>query len=146
MSDKHKGLYEGPKTVGDFIELLSEFPRDWPVVVSTSAGGGIAVEHREGKGDGKPFIGIFGKNGGSFGEEPLTEKRYEEEAKDFLNGLKYGKVYTSIHGDHRLYKPSGINDTCYGKHYDKRVVERMVKEGKIRADSVDLERVDYLSK
>lgn len=132
-------IWEGPKTVGDFIEALKAFPADWPVNVSTPAGGGIAVEHREIKG--KPVIAIFGKNGGRFGENPLTEDEYQAKARDFLSGLRGGQHYTSIHGDHRLYYPSGTNDTCYGQHYDRRVIERMVENGLIEPSSVDIERV-----
>jgi hypothetical protein len=132
-------IWTGPKTVGDFIELLSAFPKDWPVNVSTKAGGGIAVEHREIAG--KPVIAIFGKNGGRFGENPLTEGEYQNKSEDFLSGLRSGQRYTSIHGDHRLYYPRGTNDTCYGTHYDRRIIERMVADGLIAADSVDIERV-----
>jgi hypothetical protein len=140
MSEKYKGLWEGPETVGDFIELFQSFPKDWPVKVSTSAGGGIAVEHREISG--KPIIAIFGKNGGRFGENPLTEEEYKEQSERFLTGLRTGRRYTSIHGDHRLYSPEiGSQATCYGTHYDRRVVERMVSEGLIPKESVDIERV-----
>lgn len=139
---KYEGLWNGPKTVGDFIELLSTFPADWPVLVSTQAGGGIAVEHRDSKNDGKPFVGIFGKNGGRFGEDPLTEEKYQEESDRFISDLEHGKLYTSIHGDHRTYSPRlGSQATCYGSHYDRRIIERMVREGKIPATSVDIERV-----
>ena len=134
--------WDGPETVGDFIDALAVFPRDWPVKVSTPAGGGIGVEHREIAG--KPVVGIFGKNGGRFGESPLTEDEYEKKSKDFLSGLRGGQRYTSIHGDHRLYYPSGTNDTCYGQHYDRRVIERMAREGLISPDSVDLDRVARL--
>lgn len=132
-------LWDGPKTVADFIALLSSFPPEWRVSVSTSAGGGIAVEHREIKGE--PIVGIFGKNGGRFGENPLTEDEYHRVASNFLAALHAGQKYTSIHGDHRLYRPIGMNDTCYGTHYDRRVIERMVSEGLIAKDSVDLERI-----
>ena len=57
-------------------------------------------------------------------------------------GLKsQGYEYTSIHGDHRLYRRSGQNDTCYGTHFDRRIVERMAAEGLILASAVDIERV-----
>lgn len=142
MSDS---LWDGPETVGDFIEMLSAFPKDWPVTVVTHAGGGIGIEHREKSG--KPFVGIFGKNGGRIGENPLTEEEYAEESQRFLSGLKHGRCYTSVHGDHRLYSPSlGSQATCYGTHYDRRIIERMVKDGLISADSVDLKRVAYLDK
>lgn len=143
MQEKHKGLYDGPETVGDYIELLSSFPADWPVHISTQAGGGIGVEHREIRGN--PVIAIFGKNGGRFGENPLTEEEYQKQSANFLRDLKFGMLYTSIHGEHRTYTPSGMNDTCYGTHYDRRIIERMVSEGKIAADSVDIERVAKLS-
>lgn len=135
-----KNTTKSPETVADFIEALSAFPKDWKVKVSTPAGGGIAIEHREVRGE--PVVGIFGENGGSFGEEPLTEKEYKKQSDQFLrqfNDPYYS--YTSAHGDHRMYHPSGLNDTCYGTHYDRRVVERMVKEGLIPLDRVDLERV-----
>jgi len=133
-------IWDGPQTVGEFISALSAFPKDWHVSVSTPAGGGIAVEHREIKG--KPVIAIFGKNGGRFGENPLTEEEYQEKSQDFLSSLRGGRRYTSIHGDHRLYSPFvGDQATCYGTHYDNRVIERMVMEGLISSDSVDIERV-----
>jgi len=138
-----RDIWEGPETVGDFIALLSKFPKDWLVQVSTQAGGGIAVEHREI--GGKPLVGIFGKNGGRFGENPLTEDEYQKQSQDFLASLRGGRVYTSIHGDHRLYSPFvGDQATCYGTHYDRRVIERMVQEGLITPESVDLERVARL--
>lgn len=39
------------QTVGDYIRKLQEFPENWPVQVSTPAGGDIAIEHREIKGN-----------------------------------------------------------------------------------------------
>lgn len=128
------------KIVGDYIQKLQEFPEEWPVQVSTAAGGGIAIEHREIKGN--PIVAIFGSNGGRFGENPLTEPEYKAKSEEFLrmwNDSSY--CYTSIHGDHRIYHPSGLNDTCYGIHFDRRIVERMVAEGLIPADKVDIERV-----
>jgi hypothetical protein len=140
---KYESVWEGPQTVGDFIELLSSFPKEWRVVVRTPAGGGVAVEHREMSGE--PVVGIFGKNGGRFGENPLTEEEYRTKADYFLSRLRGGDAYTSIHGDHRLYSPSlGNQATCYGTHYDRRIIERMVREGLIAPDSVDLERVASL--
>jgi hypothetical protein len=127
------------KTVGDYIRKLQEFPDDWPVQVSTQAGGGISVEHREIKG--KPFVAVFGSNGGRFGENPLTDEEYEKQSKTFLDLRRMGYEYTSTHGDHRLYRRSGMNDTCYGTHFDNRIVERMVEEGKIPGNAVDIERV-----
>lgn len=132
------------KTVGDYISKLQEFPLDWPVCVSTQAGGGIAIEHREIKGN--PVIAIFGANGGRFGENPLTEQEYEDRSKEFMqmwNDPMCG--YSSVHGDHRMYyRTSGRgshDDTCYGKHFNPRIIERMVEEGLIPADKVDIERV-----
>ena len=140
---KYESLWDGPKTVADFIDLLSEFPPEWPVKVSTSAGGGIGVEHRES--EGKPLVAIFGKNSGRFGENPLTEEEYQKQSRQFLTDLKIGKAYTSIHGDHRTYSPSfGSQATCYGQHYDRRIIERMVKEGLIAENSVDVARVKHL--
>lgn len=127
------------KTVGDYICKLQEFPEDWPVHVSTQACGGIAIEHREIKG--KPVVAVFGSNGGRFGENPLTDEEYEKQSKRFLALRQMGYEYTSIHGDHRLYQRSGVNDTCYGTHFDRRVVERMVEEGLVAAIEVDIERV-----
>lgn len=142
---KFESLWEGPETVGDWIEVLSSFPHDWPVSVATPAGGGIGIEHRERMG--KPFIAIFGKNGGRFGENPLTEEEYKKQSEQFLMDLKIGHLYTSVHGDHRTYSPRmGDQATCYGRHYDRRVIERMVAEGLIAASSVDLERVAYLDR
>lgn len=128
------------QTVGDYIRKLQEFPEKWPVAVATQAGGEIVIEHREVKG--KPVIAIFGANGGRFGDNPLTEQEYKNRSGEFIwmwNNSAYS--YTSIHGDHRMYLRSGINDTCYGQHFDRRVVERMANEGLIPADKVDIERV-----
>ena len=121
---------EGPITVGDYIAALSKFPHDWPVRVSTPAGGGIAIEHREI--DGAPVIAVFGSNGGRFGENPLTEEEYKKQVENFLVLKKTGYRYTSIHGDHSLYDPcGGSNATCYGKRFDPRIIERMIAEGLI---------------
>jgi hypothetical protein len=142
---KYEKLYEGPETVADWLEILSTFPPDWPVTVKTPAGGGIGIEHREY--NGKPFVAIFGKNGGRFGETPLTEEEYQKQSAAFLSDLKSGQRYTSIHGDHRTYYPDmGSQATCYGQHYDRRIIERMVKENRIRSDSVDIERVTYFDR
>ena len=127
------------KTVGDYIRKLQEFPEDWPVQVSTQAGGGIAIEHREIKGE--PVVAVFGRNGGRFGENPLTDQEYEKQSKQFLGMRQQDYEYTSIHGDHRLYRRSGRNDTCYGTHFDARIVERMVREGLVAASEVDIDRV-----
>src|SRR5581483_9239540 len=96
---KYESMWDGPETVADFMEMLSAFPPDWPVSVATPAGGGIGIEHRERQG--QPFVAIFGKNGGRFGDKA----------------------------------------TCYGTHYDRRIIERMVCEGLIKAETVDIERV-----
>ncbi len=142
---KLDNIWAGPKTVGEFIELLSEFPADWPVSVATPAGGGIAVEHREIKG--QPVVAVFGKNGGRFGENPLTEEEYKLQSERFLAALCRGDAYTSIHGDHRTYSPRmGSQATCYGQHYDRRVVERMAAEALISPASVDIDRVKYLDR
>lgn len=133
------------KTVGDFIAALSAFPAEWPVSVSTSAGGGIAIEHREIGGN--PVVAIFGNNGGRFGENPLTEEEYKKQSAEFLSDLKRGRLYTAIHGDHRTYSPDlGSQATCYGTHYDRRIIERMVNDGMIAADSVEIDRVAYLNR
>ena len=127
------------KTVGDYIRALSEFPSDWTVKVATPAGGGVAIEHREI--NGTPVIAVFGSNGGRFGENPLTNEEYEKRSKMFLSLRQQGYEYTSIHGDHRLYRRRGINDTSYGQRFDRRIIERMVGEGLIPASQVDIERV-----
>ncbi len=133
------------RTVEDYIKRLEKFPRDWPVVIKTGAGGEIVVEHREIQG--KPVVAVFNSNGGRFGENPLTQEEYERKSSEFLACVRSGKFkYTSIHGDHRLYVPTGLNDTCYGTHYDPRIIERMVSEGKIAADSVDIGRVARFSR
>jgi hypothetical protein len=138
-------LWNGPETVGELLDLLAAFPREWPIKVSTPAGGGIAVEHREIAG--RPVVAIFGKNGGSFGENPLTETEYKEKSDCFLRDLWKGRLYTSIHGDHRTYSPNmGEQATCYGTHYDRRVIERMVADGLIPEGSVDLEKVARFEK
>lgn len=128
------------KTVADYIQQLSLYPLDWPVYVVTPAGGGVVIEHREI--NGSPVIGIYGANGGAIGEPPLTEEEYQKQSESFLrmmNGSLYR--YTSIHGDHRMYIPGGQNDTCFGIHFDRRVIERLVEEGKLARDIVDIERV-----
>ncbi len=129
------------KTVGDYIRALSAFHEDWPVEVATSAGGGIAIEHREIRG--KPVVAVFGSNGGRFGENPLTDEEYAEKSRMFLDLKRSGYEYTSICGDHRLYRGSGVNDACYGTRFDRRIVERMVAEGLIHLDEVDIGRVRH---
>ena len=126
-------------TVGDYIDQLSKFPREWRVSVSTQAGGGISIEHREI--NGKPVIAIFGSNGGRFGENPLTDEEYKEKSENFLRQMDDPYyAYTTIHGDHRMYHPSGMNDTCYGTHYDERVIDRMVQEGVLEYYKQDCSR------
>ena len=116
------------ETVGEFLDALAKFPREYRVKVATPAGGPIAIEHREINGE--PIVAIFGSNGGRFGENPLTEEEYKRQSSAFLSDLKSGLKYTTIHGDHRTYWPhGGINDTCYGRHYDERIIDRMVQEG-----------------
>lgn len=127
------------KTVGDYIKALIEFPSDWPVKVATPAGGGIAVEHREI--GGAPVVAVFGSNGGRIGENPLNDAEYEKQSRLFLGLRRSGYEYTSVHGDHRLYRRGGMNDTCYGTRFDRRIVERMVTEGLVHAREVDAERV-----
>ena len=127
------------KTVGDYIRAFSEFPEDWPVKVATPAGGGVAIEHRDI--GGAPVVAVFGSNGGRFGENPLTDQEYEKQSKLFLGLRQQGYEYTSVHGDHRLYRRSGMNDTCYGTHFDRRIVERMMAEGLLAAGEADVERV-----
>jgi hypothetical protein len=118
------------QTVKDFINQLQKFPEDWPVIVATKAGGDIVIEHREI--GGKPVIAMFGSNGGQFGENPLTDDEYKKQSQDFLEGIKSGKLYTDIHGDDRLYVfRGGQHDTCFGTHYDPRIIARMVDEGLI---------------
>ena len=129
------GIHE---TVGDYIKKLQDFQEDWPVHVVTHAGGGIDIEHREIRG--LPVVVISGRNGENIGEKPLTEREYEVQAKEFLrlwNQKHYS--YTSIHGDHMMYDLS--IPSCYGVHFDRRIVERMVLEGLIPGDQVDIERV-----
>jgi len=139
-------VYPSYMTVADYIERLKEFPPDWRVIVSTPAGGGVAVEHREIRGE--PVVAIFGSNGGRFGENPLTEEEYAEKSKRFMEDLNSpDREYTSIHGDHRMFSPKlGDQATCYGTHYDRRIIERMVDEGLIPKNIVDLGRVAYLDK
>ena len=133
------------ETVGDYIEALKKYPREWPVNVATPAGGGIAIEHREI--EGKPVIAVFGSNGGRFGENPLTGDEYEKVSKEFMRMWESPYfTYTSIHGDHRMYRLGGINATCYGTHFDRRIIERMVEEGLIQASEVDIERVKSLGR
>lgn len=128
------------KTVGDYIRALSEFPEDWPVKIDTPAGGGVAIEHREIRGE--PVVAVFGSNGGRFGENPLTEQEYQDRAREFMAAWKdRAYAYTTVHGDHRTYRKGGANDTCYGRSYDRRIVERMVAEGLIPANEVDIDRV-----
>ena len=116
------------RTVKDYIEHLKQFPEDWPVRVSTRAGGDIAIEHREI--DGMPVVAVFGSNGGRFGENPFTEDEYKKRSQEFLEKMKRGWIYTPDYGDHRLYMDLGHPDSgCYGEHFDARIIERMVAEG-----------------
>jgi hypothetical protein len=124
-------------TVKDYIHKLQEFPEDWPVKVSTPAGGDISIEHREIKG--MPVVSVFGSNGGRFGENPLTEQEYAKQSTLFLALLKQGYRYTSDHGDHRLHDKYGM--TCFGTHFDRRIVERMVADGLISTRDVAMDRV-----
>jgi hypothetical protein len=126
-------------TVRDYILKLQEFPEDWPVRISTQAGGGISIEHREINGE--PVVAVFGSNGGRFGQTPFTEEEYKKKSETFIDLRNAGYEYTSCHGDHRLYQRGGINATCYGQSFDRRVIERMVSEGLLSADEVDIERV-----
>lgn len=138
-------IWKGPETVGDFIEMLSQFPSDWPVKVKFAGGGGTAIVQRDLKG--VAHVCIFNKNGGDFGEKPFTEEEYQKRSRQFLSDLACGKRYTSVHGDHRTYSPDlGSQATCYGTHYDHRIIMRMVSEGLISKDSADLERVAYSEK
>ena len=131
------------ETVGDYIRELQKYPTDWPVEVATQAGGGIALEYREIKG--QPCIAIFGANGGRFGENPLTEEEYKKQANDYLTILEGGYKHTTIHGDHRLYNPlNGAQATCFGKHFDRRVIERMIEDGLIYLSEEDIGRVRYM--
>jgi len=130
-------------TVRDYIDALNQYPSDWPVHVVTPAGGEVVVEHREI--NGKPVVGVYGRNGGKIGESPLTEEEYQAAAKLFLalwNDPSYR--YTTIHGDHRMYLPAGMNDTCYGYHFDRRIIERLVTEGIISNKDVEIDRVKHL--
>ena len=139
MTQKDYRLWEAPETVAEFMDLLSNFPGDWPVKVVTPAGGGIAVEHREI--DGIPVVAVFGKNGGRIGQPPLTEEEYRFQSRrfmDLLNSRRYR--YTSVHGDHRLYSVYS-HETVYGKVFDRRVVERMVAEGLYKSTDFDIARV-----
>lgn len=131
------------KTVSDYIKHLQTFDPDWRVVVSTGAGGGISVEHRETK-EGEPIIAIFGSNGGSFGYSPLTEEKYIKESQRFLSEIQSkDRRYTSRHGDHRIYTERyNVNDSCYGLSFDHRVIERMVIEGLANVSDLDLKRVN----
>lgn len=133
-------------TVADYIEHLKQFPPEWRVVVSTQAGGGIAIEHREIKGE--PVVAVFGANGGRFGENPLTEDEYAKQSQALLADMSNPRMrYTSIHGDHRMYYvEGGPQATCYGTHYDRRIVERMVTDGLIAISAVELDRVKYFDK
>lgn len=129
------------KTVADYIRKLREFPEDWPVSVSTQAGGGIAIEHRDVKG--KSVVAVFGRNGGQFGENPMTEQEYQTKSREFLTRWKDNNYsYTTIHGDHRLFIRG--SDTCYGQRYDRRIVERMAEEGLIEVNECDIDRVRRL--
>lgn len=128
------------ETVADYILHLQKFDPTWRVVVSTSAGGGIAIEHRDLRGE--PVVAVFGANGGQFGENPLTEAEYAKQSERFLSMMQDTDYhYTTVHGDHRMVDFSVSEDTCYGAKFDRRIVERMVSEGLISEDSVDIERV-----
>lgn len=124
-------------TVGDYIRALQDFPEDWPVRVSTPAGGGITIERRDIRG--VPVVAVFGSNGGQFGENPLTEDEYKKQSSKFIHLMKLGYEYTTAHGDHRLYQRGGMSS--YGAHFDRRIVERMVDDGLLHESEVDIERV-----
>lgn len=130
------------ETVGEFIKRLQEFPADWRVHVVTPAGGGLAIEHREAE-SGTPFIGIYGDNGGRVGQNPLTEEEYQHASSRFMqywNDPNYR--YTTDSGSHAMYRDHGHpQDFCYQDRFDRRVVERMVAEGRIPAEKVDIDKV-----
>ena len=71
------------KTAGDYVHAFSAFPSDWPVKVDTPANGGVRVEHREV--NGVPVLGVFGGNGGRFGEKPLTDHEYGDQSRRFIS-------------------------------------------------------------
>lgn len=129
--------------VEDFLRALEQFPRDWAVIVDSRAGGPLVAEHRFVKG--KSVVAIFGSNGGRFGENPESDEEYARQCADFIDLRKRGYLYTSSHGDHRLYKGCWPDASCYGHRFDSWAIERMVSEGLISKDSVDIERVNYFN-
>lgn len=124
-------------TVADYIERLKQFPPDWRVAVVTPAGGGIVIEHREIRGE--SVAAIYGGNGGSIGENPLTEDEYKEKSQQFMCDLNSrSRQYTRMYGDHRFYNHRmGLDESKFGTHYDERIVKRMIAEGKITQEQLD---------
>ena len=132
-------------TVGEFIKRLQQFPDDWPVHVVTPAGGGLAIEHRQN--NGKDFVGVYGSNGGRIGENPLTDVEYAKQKTRVLELMADPiRRYTSIHGDHRWYDVTmPRNGTQFGWSFDRLIIERMVDEGLIDPDTIDIPKVRYLA-
>jgi hypothetical protein len=131
------------KTVGDLIDVLWDYPTDYPIRIGELdlEGEELYVEHREL--DGKPILNLWG--GGQayspIGETPLTDEVYYAQSQDFL--IRFSDKhyrYNSDYGTHSLeYKYYRDNPFLYT--YDPRIIERMVAEGLIPKHSVDIDRV-----
>lgn len=134
------------KTVGDLMQVLWDYPNDYPVVIGKRFldGDKIHVEHREL--NGKQIINLWcsGHTSGPIGENPLTDEEYEKRSKEFLSTIhQEGYTYTSSYGDHRIVFRCNCGSCTSPLHYvyDKRIIERMVAEGLIPWHSVDIDKV-----
>lgn len=131
-------------TVRDMLKTLENVNPDLEIIVSFKGGGGIVAEPRDivdQDGTGRTVLAIYNSNGGCFGFPVLTEEVYTKESIEFLDALydnyrprgnlyKNGRRFTAIHGDYRIYSDyGGQQDTCYGKGYDPRIINRMVEKG-----------------
>ncbi len=113
-----------------WVEALSKFPPDWPVVIDTRAGGHLVAKHRQTR-DGKDMVAIYGDNGGKFGHEPFTDEEYYRAASSLISALKLGHRYTENGGEPYVHPVGFEQSHCYGTYYDKRVIARMVAEGNL---------------
>lgn len=134
------------KTVGDLMNVLWDYPTDYPIVIGGSylEEYPINVEHREL--NNLQIINLWGGGQayGPIGEKPLTDKEYEKISKEFLEKINNPSyTYTSSYGDHSLVIKGlcGRCDATVYYTYDKRIIERMVAEGLISKHSVDIEKV-----
>lgn len=130
--------------VGELRKLIEGFDEEIEIVglVSNHSTNDIKAEIRddvdEDTGELERKVLVIGNQAGYRAQ--LTEELYQRESFEFLDALyddfrprgsMYGggRRFTTIHGDNRIYNYYGTNnDTCYGKSYDPRIINRMLEE------------------